>query len=76
MSAEIPSKLEPTSALIRQNEKMPDGMSLSPWKNGRCLAWDFICPDTLTLSNLNTAINGPGVVACEAEGQKRAKYIR
>jgi hypothetical protein len=32
MSAEIPSKLEPTS-LIRQNERRPDGMSLSPWKN-------------------------------------------
>jgi hypothetical protein len=73
MSAEIPSKLEPTS-LIRQNEKRPDGMSLSPWKNGRCLAWDFTCPDTLAPSHLNTAINGPGVVACEAEEKKRAKY--
>ena len=73
MSAEIPSQLEPTS-LIRQNEKRPDGMSLSPWKNGRCLAWDFTCPDTLAPSQLNIAINGPGVIACEAEEKKRAKY--
>ena len=64
MSAEIPSKLEPTS-LIRQNEKRPDGMSQSSWKNGRCLAWDFTCPDTLASSHLNTAINGPGAVACK-----------
>ena len=49
-------------------------MSLSSWKNGRCLAWDFTCPDILAPSHLNTAINGPGVVACEAEGKKRVKY--
>jgi hypothetical protein len=30
--------------------------------------------DTLAPSHLNTAINGPGVVACEAEEKKRAKY--
>jgi hypothetical protein len=72
-SAEIPSRLEPTS-LIRQNERRPDGMSLVPWKNGRCLAWDFTCPDTLAPSHLNIAINGPGVVACEAEDKKRVKY--
>ena len=49
-------------------------MSLSSWKNGRCLAWDFTCPDILAPSHLNTAINGPGVVACEAEEKKRAKF--
>jgi hypothetical protein len=73
MSAEIPSKLEPTS-LIRQNERRPDGISLSLWKNGRCLAWNFTCPDTQAPSHLNTAINGPGVVACETKEKKRAKY--
>jgi hypothetical protein len=41
--AEIPSRLEPTS-LIQQNERRLDGMSLVPWQNGRCLAWDFTCP--------------------------------
>jgi len=71
--AEIPSKLEPTS-LLPQNERRPDGMSLTPWKNGRCLAWDFTCPDTLAPSHLNNAVNGPGIVACEAEDKKRAKY--
>ena len=42
--AEIPSKLEPT-LMLPQNERRPDGMSLTPWKNGRCLAWDFTCPE-------------------------------
>ena len=72
-SAEIPSRLEPTS-LIRQDERRPDGMSLTPWSNGRCLAWDFTCPDTMAPSHINNAVNGPGVVACEAEEKKRSKY--
>jgi len=40
----------------------------------RYLAWDFTCPDTLTPSHLNNAVNGPGIVACKAEDKKRAKY--
>jgi hypothetical protein len=73
MSAEIPSRLEPKS-LAQQDERRPDGLTLSPWSNGRCLAWDFTCPDTLAPSHLNTAVNGPGLVANEAEKSKRAKY--
>ena len=49
-------------------------MSLTPWTQGRCLAWDFTCPDTFAPSHLNIAVNGPGVVANEAEEKKRAKY--
>jgi len=29
---------------------------------------------TLAPSHLNNAVNGPGIVACEAEDKKRAKY--
>ena len=54
--------------------KRPDGLSLSPWSNGRCLVWDFTCPDTLAPSHLNLAVSGPGLVACEAEDHKRLKY--
>src|SRR5208282_388095 len=66
-------RLEPTS-LARNDNRRPDGMSLTPWSNGRCLAWDFTCPDTLAPSHLNNAVNGPGVVANEAENKKRSKY--
>ena len=69
MSAEIPSRLEPTS-LARHDNRRPDGMSLTPWSNGRCLAWDFTCPDTLAPSHLNNAVNGPGVVANERRSRR------
>ena len=72
-SAEIPSRLEPTS-LNRHDDTRPDGLTLCPWASGKCLAWDFTCADTLAPSHLNTAVTGPGRVACEAEAKKRDKY--
>ena len=72
-SAEVPCRLEPPS-LMRDDGKRPDGMSMSPWSNGRCLVWDFTCPDTLAHSHLNSAVCGAGVVAREAEIRKRLKY--
>ena len=71
--AEIPSRLEPPS-LVRKDGKRPDGMTLTPWSHGRCLVWDFTCPDTFAPSHLNTAVSSPGAVACEAEDRKRQKY--
>jgi len=72
-SAEIPSRLEPSS-LSRSDGKRPDGMTMMPWKQGRCLVWDFTCPDTLAPSHLNQAVTGSGVVATAAETIKRLKY--
>ena len=72
-TAEIPARLEPTS-LSRSDGKRPDGMSLMPWKHGRCLVWDVTCPDTLAQSHLNRAVTGSGVVATDAESRKRFKY--
>jgi hypothetical protein len=48
-SAEIQSRLEPES-LARDDNKRPDGLSLYPWMNCRCLMWDFTCPDPLAPS--------------------------
>jgi hypothetical protein len=59
---------------MRDDGKRPDGLSLSSWRNGRCLVWDFTCPDTLAPSHWNVAVTGPGVVACEAEVRKKTKY--
>ena len=76
-SAEIPSRLEP-SYLSRTNDrnenKRPDGVSLVPWESGRCLVWDFTCPDTFAQSHLNKAVTGQGAVASEAEIRKCTKY--
>ena len=72
-SAEVPAMLEPPS-LSRSDGKRPDGLTMLPWSNGRCLVWDFTCPDTLAASHLNQAVTGPGAVACNAEQRKTAKY--
>ena len=45
-----------------------------PWANGRCMVWDFTCPDTLAASHLNHAVIGPGAVANHAESRKTVKY--
>ena len=45
-----------------------------PWANGRCMVWDFTCPDTLAASYLNRAVVSPGAVANDAEDRKSSKY--
>jgi len=72
-SANVPSMLEPKS-LARDDGKRPDGLTVLPWANGRCMVWDFTCPDTLAVSHLNRAVISPGAVANEAESRKSTKY--
>ena len=73
LTAEIPSRLEPAK-LSCTDDKRPDGVSTMPWSRGKCVAWDFTCPDTLAASHLNRAVTGPGEVANEAERRKMDKY--
>ena len=40
----------------RDDEKRPDGLTVLPWANGRCLVWDFTCSDTMAASHLNRAV--------------------
>jgi len=42
-SAEVPSRVEPTS-LSRSDGKRPDGLTMMPWKQGRCMVWDVLIP--------------------------------
>ena len=72
-SADIPALLEPKS-LSRDDGKRPDGLTVLPWANGRCLVWDFTCPDILAASHLNRAVVSPGLVANDAEDRKTVKY--
>ena len=69
VSANVPSLLEPNS-FCRDDGKRPDGLIVLPWANGRCLVWDFTCPDTLAASYFNRAVLGSGVVANDAESRK------
>ena len=49
-------------------------VSILPWANGRCLVWDFTCPDTLAGSHLNRTVLSPSAVANDAEHRKTTKY--
>jgi len=44
--ADIPATKEPPG-LLRTDGKRPDGVTLLPWKNGRCATWDVTVTDTM-----------------------------
>ena len=73
VSAGLPAVLEP-HGLCRDDGKRPDGMTLTPWSNGRPLVWDFTCVDTLAPSNLPLSRQKGGKLASFAEEKKRKKY--
>ena len=69
-SVKVSAMIEPNS-LSRDDGKRPDGLTVLPWVNGRCVVWDFTCPDTLAASHLNRAVlSSDGV----AESRKSCKY--
>ena len=73
-SAEITSRLEPTGT-SKLDKKRPDGISYYPYKNGRCLAWDYTCPDTLAISHVKKSTSKEaGKAASLAEDNKLKKY--
>jgi hypothetical protein len=75
-SAEITSRLEPKGTSI-QDRKRPDGISYFPFKNGRCLAWEYTCPDTLARTHIKKSTSTEaGKAASRAEDGKLRKYRR
>jgi len=73
-SLDIPVELEPTR-LLRGDGKRPDGATLIPYSQGKCLLWDFTCPDTLAPSHSYLSSVAAGSAAAEAESRKRSKYL-
>jgi len=68
--AEIPSKLKPISLLPKNERNVVDNVEERPMSGlGLHVSRHILAP-----SHLNNAVNGPGIVACEAEDKKRAKY--
>ena len=72
-SAQIPSKLKP-SRLNYEKRTRPDGVTQFAWANGRSLAWDVTCVDTLAKSHLPRTTAGAGFAAEDAEREKNKKY--
>ena len=60
--------------LVRTDMKRPDGLTLFPWSNGRCLVWDFTCCDTLAKSHVAATSQEAGKAASKAEQRKLTHY--
>ena len=73
VQAQIPAVKEPSS-LSRSDGKMPDGLTLTSWKEGKCLIWDVTVADTVCQSYVNQCSNNSGAAAVTRESQKTSKY--
>ena len=71
--AKIPAAKEPPG-LLRSNNNRPDGVTLIPWKQGKCLAWDATMPDTHAKSHLPTTATNVGHAADKSAVSKTQKY--
>jgi len=57
--------------------KRPNGLSLTPWREGRCATWDVTIPDTvaaLYLNNTASPASQAGSAAEAATSRKEEKY--
>ncbi|KAI5640346.1 hypothetical protein NE865_07271 [Phthorimaea operculella] len=73
ISANIPNVLEPPG-LSRMDGKRPDGLTMVPWKKGKCLLWDATCVSTFAASHLGRTTRAAGAAAELAAVRKREKY--
>ena len=71
--AKIPATREP-AGLLRSDGKRPDGLTLIPWLEGRCLVWDVTVADTTAASYLPSTSISAGSAAELAAVGKQAKY--
>ena len=68
------SAVKEPDGLVPGSSLRPDGVTLIPWSQGRCLAWDFTAPDTLAMSHVSSTSLVPGSVAERMARHKEQKY--
>ena len=73
VQAKIPALKEPSS-LSRSDGKRPDGLTLTSWKEGKCLIWDVTVADTVCQSYVYHCSKDPCAAANIRESQKTSKY--
>jgi len=54
--------------------KRPDGLTLIPWREGRCLSWDVTIVDTLAISYIAQCASSAGAAAEAAAARKHVNY--
>ncbi|ESN91634.1 hypothetical protein HELRODRAFT_165687 [Helobdella robusta] len=60
---------------ISVQDEMPDGeLTLTPWRAGKCLAWDVTVPGTLAERYVHLTSKECGVAAIRASDEKIKKY--
>ncbi|ESN91917.1 hypothetical protein HELRODRAFT_181972 [Helobdella robusta] len=72
-SASIPFLKEPSGILV-QHGKRPDGCTHTPWRAGKCLAWDVTVPGTLAERYVHLSSKECGLAAIRASDEKIEKY--
>ena len=73
VQAKIPAINEPSN-LSRQDGKRPDGLTLTTWKNGKCLIWDTTVADTVCQSYIEQSSKHAGAAANTRENIRSSKY--
>ena len=73
VQAKIPATTEPPG-LSRSDGKRPDGLTMTTWKQGKCLIWDSTVADTLCQSYVYQSSKKPGAAAETREMEKTKKY--
>ena len=71
--ANFPAKREPPR-LLKSDCKRPDGITLIPWREGKCLAWDATVGDTFAPTYLSATSVKAGSAADHLASKKRTKY--
>ena len=71
--ADIQCVKEP-AGLSRLDGKRPDGLTLIPWKLGKCAVWDVTIADTTAISYSSVSSLSAGNVAELAANKKHGKY--
>ena len=71
--AGLPSTKEP-HGLLRSDNKRPDGLTLIPWRDGRCATWDVTVTDTVAPSYLSISSACAASAAEAAAKRKEEKY--
>ena len=73
VQAKIPAINEPSN-LSRHDGKRPDGLTLTTWKNGKCLIWDVTVADTVCQTYVEQCSKKAGAAAEAREAGKTSKY--